>query len=363
MMTKQQYKAVGIHIYAGGFTLGVKRAGFKVLCHLEETAYGTAAVRMNWPDMKIYIGENRWPHEWEPVDLLYSNPPCAVFSSMGRPTLCRKQGYEWSTDPRLSCWKRAFVVFQEMRPRIFALESVCQAYTKGRAIVDEFTERSLRMGYSVYHMYVNAKWTGIPQSRKRFFYVAYRHELEFSPTFEFRRPPAVDEVLASVESPGVIRSDGPNANFGQWIKYAAPGEKLADVYLKHNPVPRKNHLGGRMGCPGMLYYRLPVGKQMGTFMGNFYGHPTENRFIGINEMRAMCGYPLEYRFPKVGSTGVGSPPRLMARAVLPPVGEWLGRTAANALSRRAATRTQSVKFIDLREPGNSVVELSNMYGM
>ncbi len=87
---KKKYKlrptAVGIHIYAGGFTVGVKQAGFDVLCHLEIGKYGVASVKANWPALPVHIGEENWPLKdlaKKEVDLLYSNPPCAIFSVAG----------------------------------------------------------------------------------------------------------------------------------------------------------------------------------------------------------------------------------------------------------------------------------------
>ena len=47
--------AVGMHIFAGGFSVGVQQAGFEVACHLETSAYGVQTARDNlkipvfWP--------------------------------------------------------------------------------------------------------------------------------------------------------------------------------------------------------------------------------------------------------------------------------------------------------------------------
>jgi len=73
------YSAVGAYIFAGGFTLGVKRAGFDVQCHLEESDYGVATARKNFPGLPIHYPPDRWPLDeisQSPVDWVYGNPPC-----------------------------------------------------------------------------------------------------------------------------------------------------------------------------------------------------------------------------------------------------------------------------------------------
>src|ERR1700687_363841 len=146
--------AVAAYVYAGGFSVGVERAGFDILCHLEgDNGYGVSSARLNWPSRPMHYGPRNWPigelRDRE-IDLVYSNPPCALFSPMGIVTT-RGEG-SWATDARLDHWCDCFGLLESVKPRAWVTESVQQAYTRGRVLIDEMTKRSLVQGYSVTHL-------------------------------------------------------------------------------------------------------------------------------------------------------------------------------------------------------------------
>jgi len=353
--------ALGVHIFAGGFTVGVKAAGFDVLAHLEDTDYGVATAKANWPDLDVRVGSENWsPEEFAGrTDLLVSNPPCAIFSSAGISTTRGPEA--WREDPRLGCWYRAFRVFDVVRPKVFALESVCQAYTKGREVVDAFTLKATANGYSVVHLLIDAKWTGLPQSRKRFFFVAYRPELDLRFDFDFADPPSVGEVLASVgDDPGEYecgKSSKGRANPSQWIPQCRPGERLSDVFDRTVENPTRNAQGKVSGRPSFNCRRLRHDETMGAFIGNFYAHPEQDRFVGTREMRALCGYPQDFWLE--GSPGGHA--SLLARAVMPNVGEWLATSVRAAMAASSVDYGQTVTVVDLRRPGLDAIDLTASY--
>src|SRR6185369_10322557 len=83
-MSKKKPTALGAHIYAGGFSLGVRRH-FDVLCHFEEWKFGVATVEQNLK-IPVHVGEpSTWPiNEYTGyVDFVYCNPPCAPWSRAG----------------------------------------------------------------------------------------------------------------------------------------------------------------------------------------------------------------------------------------------------------------------------------------
>ena len=80
--------AVGMHIFAGGFAVGVERAGFDIEAHYEDGTYGVATFQHNRPGVPVHTKYVDWPAPAGHVDLLYANPPCAPFSQIGRAS-CR----------------------------------------------------------------------------------------------------------------------------------------------------------------------------------------------------------------------------------------------------------------------------------
>ena len=351
--------ALGIHIFAGGFTCGLKQVGFNVLAHFEDCNAGVKTAKKNWPEMPIFVGRNTWPVPLpNPVDFIYSNPPCAIFSAAGIVTT-RGEG-SWYSDPRLQMWYQALEVCQAIHPQVFLLESVTQAYSRGRPIIDKFTMVGLKVGYSVQHIMMDAKWCGIPQTRKRFFLVFHDPDLDLQFKPDFSKPPTVKEVLDQVKDPGEIPDyHHRSADLYGLMEKTPPGGKFAKTFDKLFPDAPRGPNGKVIGRPGFVWGRLPRDGQAGAFIEQ-PGHYEELRFIGTNEMKALCGYPEDFQV--VGS-GVKSMQTQMAQAVLPPVGRWVGQCVKSALKKRLKRKTpQTVTFMDLRQPSSIVpIDISEEY--
>lgn len=351
--------AVGIYIFAGGFSCGVRQAGFKVLCHLEGNSYGVSSAKLNWPDLPVYIGNEQWPLDdlkQQRPDFMYCNPPCAPWSTAGPSTT--KGPDAWRTDPRIACWHQCFQAFETVRPKVFAIESVTQVYSKGREVVDDFTRRALKLGYSVQHVLLDAKWTGIPQSRRRFFLVFHKPWLPLEFRFDFADPPTVGEVLANVDDPGPYCRN----REGQLktIKEMQPGEKMKDAFMRLNPGIEKDERGVYPGRPGFLVTRLHPDTQMGAFIGDVFFHPEEHRHLGVQEMKSLCGYPLDFQL--AGTQGQHS--SLLARAVLPPVGKWLGTMVRSVIGQPVKSWCKpEVQLVDIRNPPGKYLSLNQYYDL
>ncbi len=185
--------ALGCHIYAGGFTCGLVRH-FDVIGVFEDGGYGASTHRLNFPSIPVHIGKP-WPVEQykNKVSFVATNPPCAIFSAAGIRTT--RGADAWRTDPRKGCWYDCFQLVDDLTPRAWCLESVTQAYTTGRELVDEFTKLALIRGYSVSHVLINAVYYGVPQKRKRFFLVLHR-----ASTLNFVRQNCSTGTLAAMAS-------------------------------------------------------------------------------------------------------------------------------------------------------------------
>jgi uracil-DNA glycosylase family 4 len=369
-IVKTKPTAMGVHIFAGGFTCGIKQAGFEVISHLEGGNYGVTTAKLNWPSLPIYVGEESWPLEQYEgkVDFVYCNPPCAIFSSAGISTT-RGADY-WRNDPRVDCWRQCFTVLEKVRPKVWAMESVPQAYTKGKELIDQFTKAAVQMGYSVQHILMDAKYTGIPQSRRRFFIICHRPEVPLKLGFNYSKELAtIGSCLDTVIEPGFVverkRKSPFQKMYKQCVRLCQPGQKLRDVFDRiapETPGYSLEPVNGKIpGRPGFLTYRLDSTTQMGAFIGGVFLHPTENRLLGVNEMKAICGYPDSFKL--AGTPGQHS--SLLARAVLPTVGNWLGRAVGRALRRKLpeGTKKQQVTLWDLRKPESaaSPVDLTEDY--
>ncbi len=322
---------LGIYIFAGGFTVGIKRAGFEVLAQLEEGMYGVETTRANHPGLEVEPNVDAWDlaRFRDRVDLVYCNPPCAPFSNAG--ISAKKVGNManwWRHDPRVGCITKSFAALGAVRPRVWVWESVQMAFKRGRDLVDELTEAALDLGYSASYVLMNALHLGVPQKRPRFFCVFHDIEIPWEyPDWKNLPTPTVRDALAPID--GIDREETVFAPMPKrdedLITRLKPGENLRRLWEIENPPEtwERNERGQVRGRPRFLDSRLVFDLPAPTFTGGATKfHPTENRYVTMLEQQLICGYPLEYKFI---AKNLATKYAQTAQAVMPPVGEWLGR--------------------------------------
>lgn len=351
-------KAVGVYIFAGGFTLGVEQH-FDVLAHFEDKPYaGTDTFMRNRPNIPVHF---RVKGEWEEAienydpDFIYCNPPCAVFSPIGI-SITRGSDF-WRQDPRINCWLRSYG-FIEKRPKILAIESVPQALTKGEEMIRALCKDAFRRGYSVTLLLHDAAHQGAPHHRKRFFFIAHRIGLKLG-QLNWMPAPSVGETLSKVPDPGptidhnrddleILYPMMQRRSNGRW-----EGVRVTYCRWKGIPTDAKDH----PKMPMFMLHRLTDEEPPGAFTGNYWLHPHEPRYIGINEMKALTGYPLDYEL--AGSKNVAA--TLLAQAVMPAVGEWIARYAKSSIVDNVELDRPRVMLHDLREAPGSVRDVTDYY--
>ncbi len=342
----RQPTALGVYIYAGGFTLGVKRAGFQVLAQLEDGPFGVATTRANHPGLPVYDDAAGWPRlidemkdAGQPIDFVYCNPPCAPFSNAGISS--QKAGHFkewWKQDPRVNCVRNAFDVFKQARPRVWAWESVQGAFTRGRELVDQLTLQALDLGYSASYVLLDAVHLGVPQRRRRFFCVFHDVKIDWQyPRLEQRDWRTVGDAWRYLRDPepGLHRCTAQDLDL---MKDMGQGESPRQVWEDRKRVKEpnendweRNKQGHVKGRPGFNARRLRLDQPCNTMLGGPHLiHPTEDRFISVKEAQVLCGYPADYVFKAKNADNCFTE---MARAVMPPVGQWLAANICDAINR------------------------------
>lgn len=341
MKKKRELTAVGSYIFAGGFTLGVEKH-FKILAHLEEGPYGVATFKLNRPKIPVYVGPETWPTSelHGRVNFVYCNPPCALFSVVGKSLRNGKDS--WKTDSRRSCFERAFSLLDKIEPDALAIESVPLAFKRGREMLDEMAAHAMKRGYAVTHLLEDAQWYAVPQRRQRYMFIASRYGFNPGP-MNWAPPTTVRETLEMVSDPGFhapLRKE-----HQKLLKKMKPGDGLRGFWEDANPEEERTRTSqGVMGRPRFCEHRIVLDGTMGAFIGNFYIHPTEHRRLGIRECVALCGFPEDWKFAE-DKKGFSE----LARGVMPNVAEYIARSVATAIHADVPSRP-SVTVLDLRKP-------------
>lgn len=344
-------KAVGCYIFAGGFTLGVKKH-FDVEAVLEGDDYGVSTMRHNQPEIPVHVGKAAWP-----LDILkglypefvYCNPPCAVWSSAGSSAV---RATDWRLDPRVQCWKDSAELLEKLQPKVLAVESVPNAMTRGRELIDELAAYAMGLGYSVTYLFEDAKWLGVPQQRRRFMFVASRVRFDVE-EMAWPEPITLGGALRRVNDP--FRDDDLPTKSAlrdehiHLVPGLPEGGRLRKVWETRNPEStwRRNSAGGVVGRPIFTFHRARSDRPSGVMSGCEVIHPTEDRLITVREWCELCGYPPDYRFVARSHKEAC---HLIARGVLPPVGEWLARNVRRCIERDEADPEPVLQLIDVSEP-------------
>lgn len=358
------YRALGAYIFAGGFTVGVSRH-FDVKCHLEGNNYGVPVVKRNFPDLPVHVGVGNWPVDelaGEKWDFIYGNPPCAAWSANNPKSHGKQNDGGWENDPRVNCTRTFFGLLGKLKPTVWAWESVCQAPDKGKPFVDELTRAAIALGYSVSQVFHDAQYLGVPQVRRRWFLVCHKVELAFVPP-AFGSVMTAAAALKNIKPRGKPAYDGrSHVQFDKYLPKIKPGTRLRHFWEEHVCPPEKQVLSaaGVKGRCGQGHIRLrPDRPAVGT-VGYAMCHPTQHRFLHINEVQALAGFPQAYvidRGTKWGSAELD----LIARGVCPPVGEWLAKSVKASLDRRIYVKKPTVTIFDFRKPGIAPVDVTAQY--
>lgn len=319
-------EALGVYIFAGGFSLGVKAAGFDVVAHFEEFAideyYDTC--RNLLPGIEIYRDRVIWPtKKYRGIPFVFCNPPCAIWSVAGASMGAGKTN--WLRDPRTSCIRDTMRALKEIRPKVLVWESVTQAWTRGRGLLRQLEREGLQLGYHVTYLFTSAELHGIPQPRFRFLMCFHKVALDFpTPDTPYRN---IGDVLRLVDL-----GDG---RWGQLLPVWGeptihPGYLELMKCLKPNEGIREvAHDLDFPGSPPFMAHRLQRdgrGKTLTSAVMEV--HPVFPRWIANSEVAALGGWPTDERL-YVGD--VASVRAQLTQAVLPPVGEYIGRCVRRAL--------------------------------
>lgn len=346
-------RALGAYIFAGGFTLGVAKH-FDVLAHFEDGPYGVATARLNFPTLPIFPVQADWPVDdpkYQGLDWIYGNPPCAAWSRAGVKTTTTR---DWRTDPRVDCTRRHFDLLRKLRPKVWVWESVDQTFKDGRELIDELASEAISLGYAVTLFVFDGKYLGLPQRRKRFFFIAHRVKLNLEPPDWSTT--TCDQALRGINDIGdpYPATEALTRRLGWLLPHCEPGSDLRKTFDRYheqnNLTPSVNAQGHVAGRPGFLVRRCKAGDVAPTVLHELV-HPTEHRFLTLREIAALCGYPPDFQLAPPASSM-----NEFSRAVMPPVAEYLARQVARAIEDDEPVTRPSTMVVDYRRPPGETYE-------
>lgn len=370
--------------FAGGFTLGVVQAGFKLVGKREmKGGFGVANCEAN----RHLLGDE-WhaeandPSTWSVpsggVDVVFGNPPCSGFSVMSAKSFR-------GADSKINHCMWAFADYVvKARPTIAVFESVQPAFTRPdghdlmrrlRAHVEEGTGDR----WTLYHVRHNAYSVGGPSQRRRYFWLISRVP------FGIERPrpkvlPLLNDVIGDIANLG--RSWYPQsyrAPAHEWTEHLRSPSGSVDGHVDlDSPLNRRMRdimsmvawlPGEHIAVPLRRCYethgRLPesIGNATKIIATNFSMgfttptrwrgdhparvitgggltlviHPWLNRTLTHREVTRIMGFPDDWRIlPLRGTTGLSL---TWGKGITVHCGRWVGRWIKAALDGEPGSYT------------------------
>lgn len=299
---------------AGGMSLGLKRAGFRIALAVDTwlealqvysrnikspfllTARSKHAVKADLSDLLSVVPEALT----KPCDIIVGGPPCQDFSAAGS----RIEGTR--ADVTL-----AFAIFvATIRPRWVLMENVpeaknSRAYRRARTILK-------RAGYGLTEKTLDASLYGVPQARERFIMVGRLGE--------------ADGFLASALKDAA--SDSPTT-----VRDVLGDDVGVHPGGNYPPETRVYFLRPFPGYPGVRSIDAPCGtitaKSGGRASGNYMRHeddiapPYVVPPLTLEQLSLIQGFPRTWSWKPAGTLGAQA--QMIANAVPAPLAEAIGR--------------------------------------
>jgi DNA (cytosine-5)-methyltransferase 1 len=153
---------------AGGLSLGFEWAGLtpKIATDLDEWCMATyaynrsnASIEMSAGDIRDWLARHKKRKSWD-IDVVTGGVPCQSFSTANRQ---RKEN-----DPRDKLYTSLLEACRLTGPKIILIENVSGMLKEYDGVIQDLD----KLGYRAAHLVLNAKDYGIPQNRRRVFFIA-----------------------------------------------------------------------------------------------------------------------------------------------------------------------------------------------
>lgn len=168
--------ALSLFSGGGGLDLGFERSGYGHAASYEVLDICAKTLLHNRPGWHIYGGVDGdvrgvdWA-KYRGVEIVQGGPPCQPFSTAGKQV--------GADDPR-NMWPEFVRCVLAVRPRVFIAENVPGLMDeKFSSFVDEHILNPLEAHYTITKFMLKATDFGVPQARKRVFFVGFRNKREF----------------------------------------------------------------------------------------------------------------------------------------------------------------------------------------
>lgn len=361
--------AVDLFCGCGGISVGLQLAGFKVIAGIDIEKKYLASYAHNFPASKalnaditkISAQDFFTQLGLKPGDLtlLVGGPPCQGFSK----NVPRK--YRYLDDPKNLLVKSFLDYCEYIQPEMILMENVAEMKNGfDETYSQEIKNRLNQAGYEVTATVLNSADYGVPQRRRRAFFMANRFGLNFqAPRATHTRPEkgeiekndlfgvpthvsvweAIGDLPSLEHGGGEVLTDYSSEPQNEFQAHVRGGLSVTTNHVSRKMQPKQFE---RMASlePGQAHKDLPIHLQTkGGFSGAYgrltksmiaptitrwvfhsgsgrWGHPVDIRTLSIREVARIQSFPDSFEFvgsftDQAGQLGNAVPP-LLAQTIV-----------------------------------------------
>lgn len=307
----KKFTAIDLFCGAGGLTLGLKNAGFKVIAGVENNPIASESYKINHPEVKVFerdirtlqgaeiLGELKL--ERGELDLLAGCPPCQGFS-----TQRTRNKVSSIKDERNDLLFEFLRIVEITLPKTVMLENVPGLAKDWR--ISALRDRLISLGYIICSDFAEVKDAanyGVPQRRRRLIVKASRLGSISSPKPSLTRS-TVSAAIGGLPIPGV--SNDPLHDLIE--KRSEKVKRIISLVPKNGgsrtDIPReywlechKKNEGGYRDVYGRMSWEnvspTITGGCHNPSKGRFI-HPDQDRAITLREAALLQTFPKDYFF-------------------------------------------------------------------
>lgn len=323
------FRFIDLFAGIGGIRLGFERAENQCVFTSEWDKDAQKTYSANWPNEKIAGDITKIdPASIPDFDILCGGFPCQPFSMIGK-----RQGFLHPTQGTL--FFNVKEILAEKRPSAFMLENVPGLLTHDHGNTFKVVMETLdELDYSVWYDVLDAADFGVPQHRKRVFFVGFKKSLDVN--FVPPKPTTADD---QVDVHDILESDeeisrNPSKTYRTGF---AITKHLQEVYIHKkddgHPQIVDESFHGPVKTLCASYHKIQ--RITGTFVR---GGPTGLRLFTEKECKRLQGFPDDFKIPVCRTSMYHQ----FGNSVAVPVIEALAKAMTKQL-RQALTKNDSNK--------------------
>lgn len=268
-----RYKFIDLFAGIGGIRIGFESNSMRCVFSSEWDKFAQKTYEENFGEVPLGDINSVDIDSIPKHDILCAGFPCQPFSMIGK-----REGFNHDTQGNL--FFKILDILKKKKPKGFFLENVTGLKTIDSGETFRVIKEELdKAGYNVYVLEENAKDYGVPQNRKRLYFIGFKKK--YRRKFKYVNHVGIENYI------------------GKYIESNVKGyeitEKTLNNYLfkKDDGKPQIVNANSKIQVKTLVASYHKIQRLTGTFVednGNI-------RLLSENECKSIMGFPREYKFP------------------------------------------------------------------